>query len=59
MILTKIATVQEKVKPHELLHRVDADYYGYRDEEDGILLRYESKVEEMSMASICEIIDIF
>jgi hypothetical protein len=37
--------MQEKIKPEELIQRVDADYYGYRDEEDGILMRYEIKLE--------------
>ncbi|KAI8826687.1 Isy1-like splicing factor [Fimicolochytrium jonesii] len=29
----------------DLNKRVDADYYGYRDEEDGLLLQYEAEVE--------------
>jgi pre-mRNA-splicing factor ISY1 len=28
---------------------VDADYYGYRDEEDGTLLEYESEIENRGM----------
>ncbi|KAI9026803.1 Isy1-like splicing factor [Hyaloraphidium curvatum] len=30
----------------ELGRYIDADYYGYRDEDDGLLLAYEAKVEE-------------
>ncbi|KAJ3332481.1 NineTeen Complex (NTC) component, partial [Blyttiomyces sp. JEL0837] len=29
----------------EMYKNVDADYYGYRDEEDGMLLEYEAKLE--------------
>ena len=46
--ITYLASIQEKVKPHELFYRVDADYYGYRDEEDGLLLRYEARVQKNS-----------
>ncbi|TPX55060.1 hypothetical protein PhCBS80983_g05632 [Powellomyces hirtus] len=34
-----------KSSRHALYKRVDADYYGYRDEEDGTLLEYEAKLE--------------
>ncbi|KAJ3369459.1 NineTeen Complex (NTC) component [Kappamyces sp. JEL0680] len=44
-LFEQAATMQEKVRPQELVQRVDADYYGYRDEEDGILLRYEARLE--------------
>ena len=40
-----VATMQEKITPQELIQRVDADYYGYRDEDDGILLNYEISLE--------------
>jgi pre-mRNA-splicing factor ISY1 len=33
----------------ELRRNVDADYYGYRDEEDGLLLEYEAAQEEIAM----------
>ncbi|KAJ1653857.1 NineTeen Complex (NTC) component [Dispira simplex] len=37
----------------ELLERVDAEYYGYRDEDDdGVLLEYEAKQEELSKYSV-------
>ena len=28
---------------------MDADYYGYRDEDDGLLLEYEEAQEEVAM----------
>jgi pre-mRNA-splicing factor ISY1 len=33
----------------ELRKNVDADYYGYRDEDDGMLLEYEEVQEEIAM----------
>ena len=33
----------------ELRKNVDADYFGYRDEEDGLLLEYEEAQEEVAM----------
>lgn len=33
----------------ELRKNVDADYYGYRDEDDGMLLEYEEAQEEIAM----------
>ena len=33
----------------ELRRTVNADYYGYRDEEDGVLLQYEETQEEIAM----------
>jgi pre-mRNA-splicing factor ISY1 len=38
-----------KKQREELRRNVDADYYGYRDEEDGLLLQYEEAQEEISM----------
>lgn len=43
--------MQEKVTPQELNMRVDADYYGYRDEDDGLLLNYEKTLQKMSKFS--------
>src|SRR4051794_7037006 len=37
-------TLKEKTRG-ELLRNVDADYYGYRDEEDGTLLEFEEEQE--------------
>lgn len=42
----KAPTLKEKSRA-ELLRNVDADYYGYRDEEDGTLLEYEQEQEEL------------
>jgi pre-mRNA-splicing factor ISY1 len=33
----------------ELRKNVDADYYGYRDEDDGLLVEYEEAQEEVAM----------
>jgi len=37
-------------KRGELFTHIDADYYGYRDEEDGILLPLEAEAEEYAVA---------
>jgi pre-mRNA-splicing factor ISY1 len=42
----KAPTLKEKSRA-ELLRNVDADYYGYRDEEDDTLLEYEQEQEEL------------
>jgi pre-mRNA-splicing factor ISY1 len=34
---------KKKAKPSDVYKRVDADYYGYRDEDDGVLLELEAK----------------
>jgi pre-mRNA-splicing factor ISY1 len=33
--------MQAKITPEELRQRVDADYFGLRDEDDGLILQYE------------------
>lgn len=38
----------------ELQRNVNADYYGYRDEEDGVLLQYEEAQEEIAMGRTME-----
>lgn len=40
-LFQEAAQMQEKLKPEELKQRVDCDYYGYRDEDDGLLLEFE------------------
>ncbi|KAJ2992355.1 hypothetical protein HDV02_003101 [Globomyces sp. JEL0801] len=45
-LFEQAAEMQAKISPEELIQRVDADYYGYRDEEDGLLLAYEQKREK-------------
>ncbi|KAI8903172.1 Isy1-like splicing factor [Gorgonomyces haynaldii] len=37
--------MQERVTPQELQSRVDADYFGLRDEEDGLLVEYERQMD--------------
>lgn len=39
-------TLKEKTRA-ELHRNVDADYYGYRDEEDGTLLEFEEEQERI------------
>eukprot|EP00736_Rhodelphis_marinus_P003419 Rmarinus@m.16787 len=39
------ATTQKKRTRGELMKNIDADYYGYRDEEDGVLLLEEAETE--------------
>lgn len=34
----------------ELMKDIDADYYGYRDDDDGILLPLEDKAEKTAIA---------
>ncbi|KAF9287882.1 NineTeen Complex (NTC) component [Mortierella alpina] len=46
-------TLKEKTRA-ELLRNVDADYYGYRDEEDGTLLEFEEEQEEIAMQKALE-----
>ena len=46
-------TLKEKTRG-ELLRNVDADYYGYRDEEDGTLLEFEEEQEEIAMQKALE-----
>ncbi len=40
-LFEQAAKLSTKVKPEELRFRVDADYFGLRDEDDGLLLQYE------------------
>ncbi|KAF9584131.1 NineTeen Complex (NTC) component [Lunasporangiospora selenospora] len=46
-------TLKEKTRA-ELLRNVDADYYGYRDEEDGTLLEFEQEQEESALETALE-----
>lgn len=39
-------TLKEKTRA-ELYRHIDADYYGYRDEEDGTLLEFENEQESI------------
>jgi pre-mRNA-splicing factor ISY1 len=44
----------EKATRVDLLKRVDADYYGYRDEEDGVLVALERDAE--ARGEICDMV---
>ncbi|KAG0362279.1 Isy1-like splicing factor [Gamsiella multidivaricata] len=46
-------TLKEKTRA-ELYRYIDADYYGYRDEEDGTLLEFEEEQEELAMVKALE-----
>ena len=37
---------------HQLLQLIDADYYGFRDEEDGILVQVEAEAEAKLRAEV-------
>ncbi|KAJ6223899.1 hypothetical protein RDWZM_002444 [Blomia tropicalis] len=41
----------------ELIRNIDADYYGYRDEDDGIILKEEAKVQQNLLLKLAESID--
>ncbi|KAF9108909.1 NineTeen Complex (NTC) component [Mortierella sp. AM989] len=45
--------LKEKTRA-ELYRNIDADYYGYRDEEDGTLLEFEKEQEDIAMAKALE-----
>eukprot|EP00051_Salpingoeca_urceolata_P032580 m.16375 g.16375 ORF g.16375 m.16375 type:complete len:280 (-) comp5245_c0_seq1:90-929(-) len=42
---TEIVTAKKKTRG-ELSHHIDADYFGYRDEDDGVILDLEKQAEE-------------
>ncbi|KAJ3088974.1 hypothetical protein HK102_007495 [Quaeritorhiza haematococci] len=35
---------------HDMYRNVDADYYGYRDEDDGVLVQYEAEQQKLELA---------
>ena len=37
---------------HQLLQLIDADYYGFRDEEDGVLVQVEAEAEAKLRAEV-------
>ncbi len=43
LFVTAAPTAKRKTRG-DLFKRIDADYYGYRDDEDGILLPLEAEV---------------
>ncbi|KAJ1552789.1 NineTeen Complex (NTC) component [Cladochytrium tenue] len=49
--LFEVPVVEDVQKTRgELLRAVGADYYGYRDEDDGLLLQYEKELEKRELA---------
>ncbi|CDH52428.1 pre-mrna-splicing factor isy1 homolog [Lichtheimia corymbifera JMRC:FSU:9682] len=54
--LFEMETQQEPVSRSrtELYKNVDADYYGYRDEEDGVLVHYEEEREKQLLEEVEE-----
>jgi hypothetical protein len=49
VVLIYVVQLQEKIAPEELQQRVDCDYYGFRDEEDGLVLKYESEQQQFGI----------
>lgn len=47
---TQVVTPDQKTR-FEMYRNVDADYYGYRDEEDGDLLEFEQSIENQMRAN--------
>ena len=45
-LLEKKEAAAKKRSRHEIYQTIDADYYGFRDEDDGLLPRLEAKAEE-------------
>lgn len=53
LIAPKKATTTKRTRA-ELFRHVDADYFGYRDEDDGLLAKLESAVADDAMAAAVE-----
>ncbi|CAG8655555.1 3667_t:CDS:2, partial [Scutellospora calospora] len=51
------APAPQKRTRSDLYRNVDADYYGYRDEEDGLLLEYEQEQEYKIITKASELPD--
>ena len=39
----------------ELMRNIDADYYGYRDEDDGVILKEEAKVQRQELLKLANV----
>jgi len=48
-LFEKPSVLSKKRNRYELFRRIDMDYYGYRDEEDGILAPLEEKAEAQAL----------
>jgi Isy1-like splicing family len=44
--------MQSKITPEELHQRVDADYFGLRDEDDGLVTAYELEQSQAANRSL-------
>jgi pre-mRNA-splicing factor ISY1 len=44
-LFEQAAQMQQKITPEELSSRVDADYFGFRDEEDDAIVKHEEERE--------------
>lgn len=46
VVLRHTAVAAPKATRYELYKKIDADYYGYRDEDDGLIVPLEREAEE-------------
>jgi len=46
VVLLHTAVAAPKATRYELYKKIDADYYGYRDEDDGLIVPLEREAEE-------------
>lgn len=53
-LFSKAAPEREKRTRFEMLKSIDADYYGYRDDDDGILMELERGAEEQTLAKLSD-----
>jgi pre-mRNA-splicing factor ISY1 len=44
---------KKKRTRHELYQGIDADYYGFRDEDDGVLLELEAAAQKKRSVEVC------
>ncbi|KAI8808964.1 Rab43 protein [Cladochytrium replicatum] len=51
-LFEQLAPEPVKKTRYEMHKKVDADYFGYRDEEDGTLLKYEANCQENALKDI-------
>ena len=51
-LFEKEAPRQVRRTRHQLLQLIDADYYGFRDEEDGVLVHVEKDAEVRLRAEV-------
>ena len=59
-LLPGVKELFEKEKPrlvrrtrHQMYAHIDADYYGFRDEEDGVLVKAEAEAEKALRKRVC------